>query len=335
VPIREVRQALLRFGCPGSSLLLAVSGGLDSVTLCHVLHELSEELGLKILIGHVNHGLRGADSDADEASVRALAGRLGLEFEAARLAPGSLRQGVSSRDRPTLQEAARELRYAWLDELAERRGVRHIATAHTLDDQAETVLLRLLRGTGPDGLGGIPEQSRDGRLVRPLLAVSRGSIERFAAERRLSWREDASNARLDYTRNRLRQRWLPGLVQDFNPQLLRAIGNLAEAQRRDSEWIEAEVQREIAARFAEDGSWLVIDAKDWGALHEALARRLVRAALERCGSGRLVTRVHLDRFVGFLAAGETGRVIEFPGGLMLRRTAGGYRLGPRQSGRSR
>ena len=183
-------------------------------------------------------------------------------------------------------------------------------------------------------LGGIPERSRNGRVVRPLLSVTRREIEGFARVRRLSWREDASNARLDYARNRLRHRWLPGLAREFNPQLLRAIANLAEAQRRDSEWIEVEVEREAGARLLEEGAWLVIDAKDWDSLPEALARRLARAALERCGAGRLVTRVHLERATRFLTSGRPGTAIELPGGLRLQRDARGFRLGPRARGRS-
>ena len=137
MPIREVREALARLGCAGGRLLVAVSGGIDSVTLCHMLHQLSEEMHLNLLIGHVNHGLRGEQSEADQASVEALAELLDLEVEVARLEPGGLRGGMSSRDRPTLQEAARELRYGWLHQLAERRDVAHVVTAHTLDDQAD------------------------------------------------------------------------------------------------------------------------------------------------------------------------------------------------------
>lgn len=333
--LRALGEALDRLDCRGRSLLLAVSGGLDSVTLCHALHELAEAYDLKLSIGHVNHGLRADDSQADQAFVQALGARLGLPVETARLEPDALRQRRSSRDRPTLQEAARGLRYAWLADTARRLGAERIATAHTADDQAETVLLRLLRGTGPDGLGGIPERSADGCLVRPLLSVTREQIQGFAGERRIEWREDASNGRPDYARNRLRLRWLPGLQREFNPRLLRALANLAEAQRRDSEWIGAEVRREAAARFAEEGSWLVIDAQDWCGLPEALSRRLVRAALERCAAGRLVTRVHLERAVRFLASGRPGTAIELPGGIHLRRDRRGFRLGPVGSARSR
>ena len=326
--VRAVREALRRLGLGGQGVLVAVSGGLDSVALAHALHGLAEREGLALSIGHVNHGLRGGESEADQAAVEALGARLGLRVEVARAEPGRLREGRSSRDRPTLQEAARTLRYQALAELAERCGADHVATAHNADDQAETVLLRLLRGTGPDGLGGIPERSPDGRIVRPLLGVSREAIERFGRERGLEWREDRSNSRLVYARNRLRLRWLPGLARDFNPRLLRAIGSLAEAQRQDAAWIAALVEREAASRFSREGAWLRIDAKDWSALPEALARRLARSALQRCGAARHVTRVHLERMQRFLRGARTGSAIELPGDLRLRRDRDGYRLGP-------
>ncbi len=326
--LRAISQAVDRLDLRGRRVLVAVSGGIDSVALLHALHELADEYALNLLIGHVNHGLRGAESDADQAAVERLGAQLGLPVEVARVDPRAAREERSSRDRPTLQEAARELRYGALEQMAERLGAERIATAHSADDQAETVLLRLLRGTGPDGLGGIPERSPDGCIVRPLLAVTRAEIEQFARERRLTWCEDASNQRLDYARNRLRLSWLPGLARDFNPQLLRAIGNLAEAQRRDSEWIEARVEQEAASRFAVQESCLVIDAKDWAELPEALSRRLARAALQRCGAGRLATRVHLERMGAFLCSARPGTAIELPGGLRLRRLRGGFELGP-------
>ncbi len=326
--LRALSQSVESLELPGRSIVVAVSGGIDSMALLAGLHELSQRYDLKLSIAHVNHGLRGADSEADQALVEARARALELPCELARVRPRDLREGRSSRERPTLQEAARSLRYAALRAAAGRRGAQHIATGHHLDDQAETVLLRLFRGSGPDGLAGIPERSPDGVVVRPLLDVSRAEIERFARERRLIWREDVSNRSPAYARNRLRAQ-LPELAERFNPQILRAIGDLAEALRRDGEWIAAAVEREASARFSGEGGWLIIDAKDWGALPAALARRLAREALVRCGAGRDVTRTHIERVCEFLVSATTGKRIELPGGLLLERARSGFRLGPR------
>jgi len=328
VLLRTVSQAIQKLGLQGRTVVVAVSGGVDSVCLLTLLHELAEEYSLKLLIGHVNHGLRGAESEADQAAVQALGQALGVPVVSVCVDPKQERQQRSSRDRPTLQEAARRVRYRALESIAEEHAAHHIATAHNADDQAETVLLRLLRGTGPDGLAGIPEASPDGRIVRPLLRASRVEIEQFARQRHLSWREDRSNQDTDYARNRLRLNWIPGLAKEFNPQLLRAIGNLAEAQRRDSEWINARVAQETAARFEFEHGWLSIDSKDWDALPEALARRVARAALDLCGTGRLVSRVHLERMLDFLNSARPGTAIELPGDLKLYRERSGYRLGP-------
>ena len=242
------------------------------------------------------------------------------------MAPLALCDGPSRR-RPTLQEAARRVRADALLRIADAHGARQVATAHTLDDQAETVLLRLLRGAGPDGLGGIPERSPDGRFVRPLLSVTRDTIERFARQRGLSWREDASNRNERFARARLRHRWMPGLAEAFNPRLLNAVADLAEAQRRDSEWIEEQVEHEARRRWrwAPDGS-LTLPRGDWRGLAEPLRRRLARRILRDAGAARDVSRTHLERVGAFLCAPRTGRRLELPGGAELRCEKDGFRL---------
>jgi tRNA(Ile)-lysidine synthase len=308
--------------------LVAVSGGVDSTLLAHALAALAPRLRLRIALGHANHGLRGTDSAGDADAVRALAETLRVPVEVTDADPRPLRSECSSRDRPTLQEAARSARYAALRAMARRVGAERIATVHTADDQAETVLMRLLRGTGPDGLGGIPERSPDRIVVRPLLRVARAEIEAYAREHALDWREDASNASRVYTRNRLRNDWIPRLASEFNPRLLRVVADLAEAQRRDAEWIESQVHDEARRRVASDGNWLRIDTEAWSRLPPSLSRRLLRWALQQAGGGRHVTRVHLERMDEFLRNGRVGTVLEVPGGLRLQRVSGGGRLGP-------
>jgi len=316
--IRETKRAVDALGLSGRSVLVAASGGLDSNALAHALLEITREKCLKVSIGHVNHGLRGDESEADEQAVFELADQLGVPAFRRRVDPAQLRVGRSSRERPTLQEAARALRYPALREMAAEGGCQHIATAHNANDQAETVL----------GLGGIPECSSDGVVVRPLLRVGRTEIEAYAVQRGFSWREDRSNGSVSYARNRLRLRWLPGLTADFNEQLLMAVGNLAEAQRRDSEWIGALVEREAAMRFTPKGCWLRTRAEDWDELPDALARRLARWGLRRCGGERDVTRTHLERMLAFLRTARLGAQLELPGGTRLERDREGFRLGP-------
>lgn len=317
--LRALSQAARTLGFTDRKILVAVSGGVDSTVLAAALGALRRPLGLALVIGHVDHGLRGAGSDADGEAVRVLAGKLDLEVRVSRVDPEALRSDRGSRARPTLQEAARRVRYDALLAQADAAGADHIATAHTRDDQAETVLLRLLRGAGPDGLAGIPERSPDGRILRPLLGVSRSEVEAYARESGLSWREDPTNRDSRYARSRLRNEWIPGLREAFNPHLLRAVADLAEAQRRDAEWIAEHVERQAMGLFEPIDGGLRIAQEPWLELPEALARRLVRRALRELGASRNVTRTHLLRALGFLRTGRVGATLELPGGLRLRR----------------
>jgi len=333
LPSRAV-QAARGLAGPGRPLLVAVSGGVDSTVLLHVLAEGAGELGAPVAAGHVHHGLRGAGADADAAFVAERAAALGVAFLCERVDPEARRQGRSSRARPTLQEAARSLRYAALARLAARwsgeAGLPRapaLATAHTADDQAETVLLRLLRGCGPEGLAGIPERSADGGVVRPLLGAERAEVEAFARARGLPWREDPSNADPRYARSRLRARWLPGLAADFNPRLLRALGDLAEAQREEAAWTAAVVEAE-APRWLEPapGGGVRVRRAGFEALPVALARRLVRRAWTGLAGRRDLSRVHLERLRHFAVAGRAGAVLELPSGIRVRAEADGVVL---------
>jgi tRNA(Ile)-lysidine synthase len=334
--LRRLDAAVPALDLAGRAVAVACSGGVDSTALAVALVERARRHRLRVAIAHVNHSLRGTEADADEAAVRALADKLGVPFASARVDPRVARaQAASSRARPTVQEAARRLRERALRRLAGSLGSERIATAHTADDQAETLLLRLLRGVGPTGLAGIPPRSDDGVFVRPLLRASRDEVLAYAAARDLAWREDPSNADRHYARSRLRQDWLPGLRDAFNPRLLRALGDLAEAAREESDWIDALVAEEAGRRIrVEPGTTgedptLRIEADGWqpDRTPDALGRRLLREALHQLGAGRDVTRAHLDRALGFLREARPGARLELPASLRLVREARGFRLG--------
>lgn len=319
---RTFAETCSALGLAGCSVLVAASGGVDSTVLLDLLAGMKRDAPKTLVVGHVHHGLRGAAADADADHVRALAAARGLAVQVRHVDPAALREGGTSQSRPTLQEAARRLRYDALDAIATETGCDCIATAHHLDDQAETVVLRLLRGAGPESLGGIPEQSPDGRIVRPLLAVSREEIEHVARERGLSWREDASNSDRAYARGLLREAGWTRIAAELNPNWLRAVADLAEVQRRDTAWIETIIEAEAAVRFSRpggEGASLRIAPEGWSTMAEGLARRLARHALREVGAGRDVTRTHVLRMVGALRTARPGSGIELPGGRTLRR----------------
>ena len=326
--LERVARASQALGLEQTRVLVAASAGIDSTCLLDALCELRGKLDLEVAVGHVDHCLRGSESEADRHFVSKLAAERGCVFVFAEVDPAALREGTSSRERLTVQEAARSLRYAALHRLREDVGAQRIATAHTANDQAETLLLRLLRGAGPAALGGIPEQTRDGRVVRPLLDVSRAEIEVWMRESEVGWREDASNASASYARNRIRHELIPQLESNFNGRVLRTLANFAETTRRDTEWIDSIVAAEAGRRFETVRSdreiRVVISAVGWDEVPEALARRLALRLFTELGLGREASRSHLERVIAFLKRGEAasiGRAIELPCGAQLSRTS--------------
>jgi len=334
----QVRSALEALGVRGGRLLVAASGGLDSTVLLALLGEEAEPLALELVVGHVHHQLRGSDADDDARWLRDRVRAMGLAFEQREVDPLRMREGRSSRDRPTLEEAARVGRRQALEAMAVERDCHWIATAHHADDQAETVMLRILRGTGPEGLAAMGPRSRDGRWVRPLLGVERERLRAWAVSRALEWREDASNRDRGFARNRLRLDWLPELAGSFNPRLLRTLCHLAEAQRRDLEWIETLVEQAAAEWILEVGpSGVVLAIDGWSSLPEALARRLVRRVLIEVGLGRSLSRRHLERVLDVLRRGRrVGRdkTLELPRGARLRRITDAFVVQPGRPGAS-
>jgi len=320
--LREFARTLSALSLHGRRVLVAVSGGRDSCVLLDLFRRCAPALELELVVGHVHHGLRGNDADLDAAHAEALARDAGLAFRSARVEPEAARRVRPSRIRPSLEEAARNLRRTALVGLARESGCQAIATAHHAGDQAETVLLRLLRGTGPDGLAGMAPRSDDGLWLKPLLGVAPERIAAWARSHDLRWREDASNADRQFSRNRVRLDLLPMLAEGFNPRLLRALGDLAEAARTDRRFLEAQVDLAARDRIEWRAPVLRFALEGWASIPDAIARRLVRRGLTEAGLGREVTRVQLLRVLAFLRRGRRAgrdKKVELPGGFSLRR----------------
>lgn len=266
---------------PDARIGVAVSGGADSVALLDLLHQ----LGYSLAVLHVNHGLRGADSDADERFVRELAERLGL--------PIDVRCAPPPPPGENLEQALRRIRYAFFEDARRRLRLERVATGHTLSDQAETVLLRLARGSGLQGLCGILPVTRHG-VIRPLLACSRSEIRQYLAARGLPWREDASNSDPRWRRNRVRAELLPLLRDILNPRVESALARAAALAWEDEQDWQRRV-RDVIDSLGPASGPRIVDASRLRSLGPALGRRVVRALLaEAAGSARRLTLEHAD-----------------------------------------
>jgi tRNA(Ile)-lysidine synthase len=238
----QVLQSVTRLGAVGQLVLVAISGGPDSTALLVALHHLRRKKRLNIAAAHVNHALRGDESDADERFVRELCERLKIPLVCRRLAVP-----LRASDRAEgIESAARKLRQSFFSEAAREFGAKFVATAHTADDQAETVLHRIVRGTGLAGLAGIPTVrplAPGIKMIRPLLNLKRSDVTRFLTAIGQASREDRSNRDLTFTRNRVRHRLIPNLIKHFNPQVVEALVRLAAQAHESQSVIDRQVRR--------------------------------------------------------------------------------------------
>ena len=344
----------LRLLKAGERVCVAVSGGADSVALLLGLVEANtasaqnkEPLGVVLSAAHVHHGLRGAEADADEAFVRDLCERIGVPLKVFRVDTAA-RQAAEGEG---LEEAARELRYEALRGLE----VDAVATGHTLDDQAETVMMKLLRGAWTEGLGGISPVVEQGqvpraegqgkvRTVRPLLGVRRAEVEEFLRSREQTWREDATNQDVSLTRNRVRHELMP-MLRRFNPEIDASLARLAAIARDEEAFWQAELARVLPqvllpgapVRGGGRAVSTVVGSTAWAveitrlaAMPAALRRRAVRAAAKSCGA-RLsaeetakvlaLAGLSVETSRGSRVPGRSGSRLELAGGLRVERSA--------------
>lgn len=305
---------------PGETVVVAVSGGADSVALLDIMTRL--DCGLHLVVAHLNHCLRGAESDADEAFVATLAGNYELPFvsqscDVARLA---------RRERLSLEDAGRRARYAFLEQTAARYGASSIALAHHQDDQAETVLIRLLRGSGGAGLAAMAGAAGE-RLKRPLLQVSRAKLERYLDQRGLSFRTDSTNADTAILRNSIRHELIP-FLRRYNPRVSQRLAATAEILAGDEELLEGLTAAAYQRLAANEGGEVIFQLEPLLKEPRALRLRLYRRALsELRGDLMRIGLAHLEAIDLLAASPRPNAEATLPGGCRVKRCYGVITLG--------
>jgi tRNA(Ile)-lysidine synthase len=309
------RQAWFR---PGLRIAAGVSGGADSVTLLILLARLRAELGVVVSAVHFNHKLRGKASDADEKFVARLAEKLGMTLHIGRADVAAR----AKHEKANLEDAARRARYGFFERLADQGAVDIVATAHTMDDQAETVLAHILRGTGIAGLSGIHPSA--GHVVRPLLGFRREDLRKYLRGKKQLWREDATNRDSARTRARMRNKLLPLLSRQFNPAVVQHLAALAERAREQASLVEHLARRLFQKSVAMDGYTARIalagllnplgmeQSEASGVLQAKLIQEIVERTRQRRGQ---ISATHIDTIIRFAKEGEPGKRLQIPGGI--------------------
>jgi tRNA(Ile)-lysidine synthase len=267
------------------TVLVAVSGGADSVALARAMAQVRGGGEGRLVLAHFNHRLRGEESDADQAFVESLAMQLGVETVTG--AAPDLPALALSRSPPLSSESTlRDLRYTFLTETASQTGARYVVTAHTADDQVETILHHILRGTGLAGLAGIPRARQltpAATLVRPLLDVTRTEVINYLRSLAQAFRDDATNRLEDYTRNRIRLQLLPLLERDFNPHVRTALARLAQIAGQADDFLDQEAQRLLTTAVQSIPGGIALQAAPLAAAHPVLARQVLLVAWRQQG----------------------------------------------------
>jgi tRNA(Ile)-lysidine synthase len=336
---------------PGHRIADGLSGGADSVALLRALaegnHQPGRELGLELHAAHLHHSLRGAESDDDLDFSRSLARQLGIPFHHFRVNTAGQARPNAATGKPaeSIEEAARRLRYTWFRRLLASGEIDAIATAHTLDDQAETVLAKFLRGAWTEGLSGIHPilEFPEGRILRPLLATTRTEIETYLHALGQPWREDSSNRNLTFTRNRIRHELLP-LLETWNPRLREHLAHMADLARDEEAWWQLELAR-IAPQLILPGRpvrgggraatpglalGLAIDIVRLAELPPAVQRRLLRHAAEQTGASLDFTAT--EALCMLALTGRASQKLELAQGLRAERSHRELRLTARPTG---
>jgi tRNA(Ile)-lysidine synthase len=319
--VKEVkRQGLFH---PGQRIGVAVSGGPDSVLLLHFMKDLALEWGITLAVVHFNHHLRGAESEADERFVRKLADSMGIAFMC-----GEAEVARVARERKrNLEATARELRYRFFFSLVEQGRLDRVVTAHTANDQAETVLLRLLRGAGTRGLTGI-HPVLEGKVARPFLDLTRAQITREIEARKLEWRLDSTNLDSRLRRNKIRRELLPCLEREYNPAIVPLLKDQADRARHEEAFLEQQASERSRPWRLREGGGEKISVRALLGFAPAIQRRVLRQMLQSLRPDlRGVAYAHIEGLLRFATSAQSGRSLTLPGGAVARKEFDWLNLG--------
>ncbi len=282
----------------GDRILVALSGGADSVCLLDCLQKLSDELGISFSAAHVHHGLRGQDADDDELFVRRLCNERNIPLYVKRVDVRAL----AAETKTGLEEAGRNARYAFFKELKDEHGFTKIATAHHSGDNIETVLMRLMRGTGPLGLGGIPYVNQE--VIRPLLDVSRQDIEDYCKAQNLSFRTDLSNFETNYTRNKVRHELIPFMEEKFNPDFKNSFQEQIRLYAACGAYIKDETEKVMQKEMHSTLQGVCFSCQSLLAYNEFLVSTVLHKVLQQYAGGHSITADHINSIMAMLGQGK-------------------------------
>ncbi len=291
----------------GSSILTGVSGGPDSVALLHLLFAIGLENNYHIGVAHINHGLRGDSADLDAAFVETLAKKLNVPYYAIKVDLFAIRKKTGT----CLEEAGRDVRYAFFHETADRYGFDKIAVGHHLEDDAELILMNIIRGSGPTGMAGIPPVR--GRIVRPLIHCRRKEILSFLKYRNIAYVYDKTNDSNLFQRNHIRHSLIPAL-EHYNPRIVENLHRMGRIAGCENEWTESLVSPVFNAVVSErNAGYLLIDIQKLQSHHLAVKRRILRKAiLEVKGNLRRIATIHIDAVVELMGKKEFSGQLDLP-----------------------
>lgn len=299
----------------GDKIVLGLSGGPDSVCLLHILYRLKEKMNIEVYAAHLNHQIRGLEAQKDALYISQICEDLGITsfVKAINVPEYCKEQGVS------LEEGARTLRYEMFEEIKQKTKSNKIAIGHNRNDQAETVLMRIMRGTGLQGLRGI-EYIRDNKIIRPILDIERSDIEAYCEKYELNPRIDKTNLESIYTRNKIRLELIPYMKDNFNPNVIESIVRMTNSLKSDSDYIDLEAERSFKAVSTLKEDSVEISLPKYSNLHNAIKVRILRSAIKHIiGDTNFVDQKHIEDIIELECESKLNKMLNLPRGIFAYR----------------